>query len=603
MKKLLVFGAALTLAACANEQVEEDPNNQTEETEEAVDTEDTGETEETQETDGSDDTVEVDGTEGALSLGEEPSEPNEEDLISEVNGFRMYENTELMDRIETVEANLQSEYENGDYTDDNPFVVLDPYDVAPLSALIAFETEIPTQVRYSVVGKTEDTTISNTIDDYKTEHEFPVFGLYADYDNTVEIEMTDESGETLTHEVEITTEALPEDYWELDLVESTPEEMHPGLTFLNTSQGEYFAVDSDGEVRFLLKPWMSNNVEHMRNGHFAIVLRRAHDPEVAHQFIFDHIVELDYLGKPYNSYIFDIDVNDSAVPLDHDIIELDNGNMLVLAHDGDSEYVEDAMFEFDMETGEIVNETDFKEIFPADYYEDYQFEGEDSMDWLHHNSVYQTSDGESVLISGRNHDLVFKMTYPGLELEWIMTTDDNWEDTTRPDDYLLEPVGEGKFQMGQHAVEEMPDQDGNPNTMDIMLFDNNRYVKRGDEEEAEKYSRAVQYRIDEENMTVEEIWSYGEERGEGSYSDIVSDADYLEESNNVLLDFGRTYPEDENTPVSQIVEVDKETKEVLFEYHVTQPEGADRRQIYRAERMPIYPENFEFAGIIFNDGQ
>lgn len=35
------------------------------------------------------------------------------------------------------------------------------------------------------------------------------------------------------------------------------------------------------------------------------------------------------------------------------------------------------------------------------------------------------------------------MTYPELEMEWIMTTDDNWEETTRPDDYLLEPVGEG----------------------------------------------------------------------------------------------------------------------------------------------------------------
>lgn len=194
-------------------------------------------------------------------------------------------------------------------------------------------------------------------------------------------------------------------------------------------------------------------------------------------------------------------------------------------------------------------------------------------------------------MSGRNHDMIVKMTYPENEIEWISVIDDNWEETTRPDEYMLEPVGDVKFQMAQHAVEEMPDQDDDPDTMDIMVFDNNRMIMRGHEDEAEKYSRAVQYRINEADMTVEEIWSYGEERGEYSYTDIVSDADYLEESNNVLIDFGRAYNENGDA-VSHIVEVDKETNEVVFEYHLTQTERSDRRQIYRAERLPLYPENY-----------
>src|SRR5690625_1941785 len=162
---------------------------------------------------------------------------------------------------------------------------------------------------------------------------------------------------------------------------------------------------------------------------------------------------------------------------------------------------------------------------------------------------------------------------------------------------MLEPIGDVKFHMAHHAVEEMPDQDGNDNTMDIMLFDNNRMIMRGHEEEAEKYSRAVQYRINEVDMTIEEIWSYGEERGESSFSDIVSNANYFEETNNVLIDFGRTYNED-NAAVSQIVEVDKETNEVVFEYHVTQTERSDRRQIYRADRQPLYNEAYEYQPIL-----
>lgn len=565
MKKFIILSAALTLAACTNEAEEEQTDQQENQVEE----------------------------EQSVSA----PEPKEEDLVSQVNGFSMYENTDLMKNVQAVEDAIRSEWEAKDFTIDNPLVVLDPYDVTPLSAFVAFETKYPATVTYRVLGKTEDATISNTINEPKTIHEIPVLGLYPGYKNTVEIELTDQYGQTISQEVEISTENLPDGYWDLELHESQPEHMHPGLTFLNVSGGEYAAVDHNGEVRFLLAPWMANNVEHLDNGNIAIALRRAHDPQDARVVMYDHIVEMDLLGKPYNSYIFDIEINESSVPLDHDIIELDNGNMLVLAHDGDSIYEEDAMFEFDMSTGEIVQETDFKDLFPADYYEDYYFEGEESYDWLHHNSIYQTADGQSLLVSGRNHDLVFKMTYPELEMEWIMTTDDNWEETTRPDDYLLEPIGEGKFQMAQHAVEEMPDQDGNPNTMDIMLFDNNRYIMRGDEDEAHNYSRAVQYRIDELNMTVEEIWSYGEERGEYSYSDIVSDADYLVESNNVLINFGRAYNEDD-MPVSQIVEVDKATNEVLFEYHVTQTDDSDRRQVYRADRLPLYAENYRFTGII-----
>jgi arylsulfate sulfotransferase len=375
--------------------------------------------------------------------------------------------------------------------------------------------------------------------------------------------------------------------------------MQHGLTFLNSSGGEYTAIDSQGEIRFVIQPWMANNVEHLDNGNIILVLRREQDENDSLAINYDHVVEIDLLGKPYNSYIFEMDNNRNAVAFDHDIIELDNGNILALVDDSQSEYVEDNMIEFDLYTGETVKVTDFKELFPSDYYEDYEYEGKPSYDWLHHNAIDQTEDGESLLVSGRNHDMVFKMSYPENEIEWISVIDENWEETTRPDEYTLEPIGNVKFQMAQHAVEEMPDQDENPDTMDIMLFDNNRMIMRGHEEELENYSRAVQYRINEADMKIEEIWSYGEERGEYSYTDIVSDADYLEESNNVLINFGRAYNEN-NDAVSHIVEVDKDTNEVVFEYQVTQTPRSDRRQICRAERLPLYSENYNYTPLLEN---
>lgn len=574
---VFLFSVVFVLAACADnnaETVEQNEENvsQIEETEEAENTE-----------------------EVTNEFSEEPED--EVALEYEEIGYRFVDYSEFTDEIRANEEDIRAQWADGDYNAEAPLVVLDPYGIAPLSALVLFETEEPVTVTYGVEGQTEDTTFINTIEEAKTIHELPVFGLYAGRDNTVRIELEDADGNITEHQVQITTEPLPEGFYDLELVETQPERMHPGVTFLNSSAAEYTAVDSQGEIRFMLKPWMANNVEHLSNGNFVINLRREHHEDDASAVVYDHILEVDYLGRPYNSYIFEMDNYAGQYPFDHDIIELDNGNLLALVHDSQSEFVEDAMIEFSLETGEIYRVTDFKDLFPSDYYEDYEFEGEPSFDWLHHNAIHQTADGKSLLISGRNHDIIIKMTYPENEIEWILTADNGWEETTRPDEYMLEPVGDVKFQMAQHAVEEMPDQDGNPDTMDIMLFDNNRFIMRGHEEVAHDYSRAVQYRINEVDMTVEEIWSYGEERGEASYSDIVSDADFLEESNTVLIDFGRTYNANDDA-VSQIVEVDKETNEVVFEYHLTQTQRSDRRQIYRAERLPLYDPNYQYETIL-----
>jgi len=516
---------------------------------------------------------------------------------SEDTGYHFTDNSEYIENVATVEDEIREQWEADTYTIESPLITVNPYEIAPLSALVFFETEEPVTVTYYVEGETENVTIPNSIEEPNTVHELPILGLYAGTVNNVHIELQDEAGNVQEQQVQIETEEIPEAFYDLELVESNPEEMTQGLTFLNSSGGEYTAVDSLGDIRFMLEPWMANNVEHLDNGNMLIVLRREHDENDAMAITYDHVLELNMLGKPYNSHVFEMDNFDGPFPFDHDIIELDNGNILALVHDSQTDYVEDGMIEFDLETGDIVQVTDFKELFPSDYYEDYEYEGEASVDWLHHNSIDQTADGESLLVSGRNHDMVIKMTYPENEIEWISVADENWEETTRPDDYMLDPIGDVKFHMAHHAVEEMPDQDGNEDTMDIMLFDNNRYIMRGHEELGEQYSRAVQYRINEADMTIEEIWSFGEERGEYSYTDIVSDADYLEETNNVLIDFGRTYNENDDA-VSQIVEVDKDTNEVLFEYHVTQTSRSDRRQVYRADRLPLYDENYEYTPIL-----
>jgi len=211
--------------------------------------------------------------------------------------------------------------------------------------------------------------------------------------------------------------------------------------------------------------------------------------------------------------------------LHHDTIILPNENFLVFLHNGSDKYIEEITV-IDRETGEIVHRINLKDVFPAEVYEEYDGQLADVGDWTHVNTIWKLEDEDAVLLSARQQDTIIKMTYPEGEIEWLFGYPDQWH--TDLEEYVLESIDDQlKYPAGQHAVMEMPDQDGNDSTLDIMLFDNNNILTRGDEEISEDYSRAVQYRVDQENLTVEEIWSYGEERGEELYTAIVSDADYL----------------------------------------------------------------------------
>ena len=124
----------------------------------------------------------------------------------------------------------------------------------------------------------------------------------------------------------------------------------------------------------------------------------------------------------------------------------------------------------------------------------------------------------------------------------------------------------------------------------LLVFDNGSHRNFN---ENDNYSRAVEYKISEDNKTVEQVWQYGKERGEEFYSAIVSDVDYLSNSNNILVTSGFLTP---NTKYSaKIVEVDYETGEEVFEATLIyktlrgNKTGAWGQSdiLYRSERMEL----------------
>src|SRR5699024_6942171 len=271
-------------------------------------------------------------------------------------------NSDRIEEQEKIEQEINAEYEEGSYTFEDPFIKVNPYNVAPLTALLKFETETPVEIEVIVGNGEDEVPIEKKWNGYETEHEIAVLGLYPDTNNTVVLKAHDEDGNTETTEINIATEELPEEIPTAELVESDPDNMEDGLTFIVPSKNYLYAVDENADVRWYADMDFRLILTRVNNGNILV------NTKSEEQGKFDELLEMDMTGKLNNAYKINIDSYEDDNLIHHDVIELPNSNLLVTTHDPDGEYVEDHMHEIDRETGETVQEIDLKDIFPEEVY-------------------------------------------------------------------------------------------------------------------------------------------------------------------------------------------------------------------------------------------
>lgn len=196
--------------------------------------------------------------------------------------------------------------------------------------------------------------------------------------------------------------------------------------------------------------------------------------------------------------------------------------------------------------------------------------------WAHINSVEYDPKDDSIILSFR-HQGVAKVTRDK-KVKWILAPSEGWnkELSTK----LLKPVdakgnpisctskgvcdGDFDFTYTQHTAWL------NNTTGTLTVLDNGD--GRGYEQPAMptmKYSRFVEYRIDEKNMQVQQIWEYGKERGYEWYSPITSNVEYMEDK-NTMFGFGGSvnlYTPGERT-IGRINEIGYDDKKVKVEIDV-----------------------------------
>ena len=476
----------------------------------------------------------------------------------------------LIEEESKLEEDFPTELKDIDKAD----VIVNPYDISPLTALIIFKTETSVSPKVTIEGDDELSTYEYTFDE-GTEHYLPIYGLYPDRDNTVVVEYGD-----VRQEFTITTEALPDDFILPTSVDADKDELSNDLYFFTPSSNGYTcAYDVNGDVRWYLTINSIWEVNRLDNGHLMLSTERL----VNSPYYMTGLYEMDMLGKIYKEY---------SLPggYHHDYYEMPNGNLLVASDNftsGDGT-VEDYIVELDRDTGKVVKTFDLKDILNM---EDGKSENWIEYDWFHNNSVWYDEETNSITLSGRHQDAVININYDSGELNWIIGDPTNWSEEYQK--YFFTPVGDDfEWQWSQHAAMITPEGY-------VFIFDNGNNKSKNEDEYVpaeDSYSRGVMYKIDTDKMTIEQVFEYGKERGSEFYSPYISDVDYIDSEHYIIHSGGIVYVDGKNSNqpagisgadrlVSDTVEY--KDGEVIFE--IVLPTNN-----YRVEKMSLYPENESF---------
>ena len=471
-----------------------------------------------------------------------------------------------------IEKQIIKDIDN--YSIDNPKVILNPYEISPLTALVIFKTNDLTTPTVTIKGKDELSTYEHTFPQDNI-HMLPIYGLYADTENEIIISING-TEKKLT----IKTDPLPDNFILPTKVTANKDYLNDDLYFFTpSSEGYTCAYDINGDVRWYLNDYFIWNINRLNNGHLLLSSNRL----INKPYYMTGLMEMDLLGKVYYEY---------SLPggYHHDVYEMPNNNLLVASDNFDSGTVEDYIVEIDRTTGEIVKTFDLTKILPT---EASKSENWVEYDWFHNNSVWYDEKTNSIVLSGRHQDAVINIDYKSGNLNWIIGDATNWPSEYKK--YFFTPIDEDfEWQWSQHAAMVLPN--GN-----IFIFDNGNNRSKLEENYISadnNYSRGVIYKINTTDMTIETVWQYGKNRGSDYYSPYISDVDYLGENHYIVHSGGHSTVDGKvsNNPagLAKTDSLNSITTEILNGEIIFEIELPTNN--YRTEKMNLYSRDIYSPG-------
>ncbi len=463
-----------------------------------------------------------------------------------------------------------------------------------------------------------------------THNGVPVFGLYANYNNKIHLEYTYKNKvikETYKLYIDpIVSHAIPGKT--SNVTEYTPtkssKEFKDRLYFVNSLYTNFkpetnwvrsggalgFAypgyadiIDTKGDIRwhFDMKKMLQKDGWNLDKLGMPMSFKQLDNGDV----IFlqaQRYMRYDILGRK----VFDRRLPRGFIDAGHEISERPNGNIIIrvgkkdyLREDGKMVHtLKDHIVEMDS-TGQVVHIWDLaKSMDPyrdvllkaldqravclsVDEHAGHMKVSEDApwgdvtgvesgRNWPHANSVYYDESDNSIVVSLR-HQGIAKIDKND-NVKWILSPFDGWKGKLAKK--VLIPVDKnGKklncegtnfdWSFTQHTAYLNPELGKGY----LTVFDNGD--GRGHEQPAmveDKYSRAVAYKIDEKNGTVQQLWEYGKDRGFDWFSMVTSNVNYDKETKSfhtATLNVGLMKFKESNVGYLDEIKLDKNGKPYL----------------------------------------
>ncbi|QDT32180.1 aryl-sulfate sulfotransferase [Thalassoglobus polymorphus] len=441
------------------------------------------------------------------------------------------------------------------------------------------EKPVPGKVHIEISYSQGKSTLRKRLSDFKSPslvageqaYSIPLLDLKPEIQYTVTISLVRDGGqaELQSEPLQIETEPLPDLFPEFDVRLSMPQRMEAGLTLFNlirwkknkpdTEFGAIVALDANGRVRWFYQAQ-----------HMIFIVRQLSNGNLLYGYgnRTEGLIEIDLFGnvvRQWNSANLGREVPSHATPvavdsLHHDAVMLDDETFLALSttlnqvkpyfdptyHSRrripEANLVTDVVVEFRTDGTVLRSYSLFELLDPRrigygslhNFWDSRGYENVPggTFDWSHSNSVTHDPRDDSILVSVRHQDAVIKIDRKSGELVWILGNPRKWKG--KHSRKLLKPIGRPSWQYHQHAVEITPQGT-------LLLFDNGNYQAVPFDKilhAKENRSRVVEFKVDEQDMTVEQVWEYdGYERG-GFYSTFLCDVDWLPQTGNVLVTNG-----------------------------------------------------------------
>ncbi len=477
---------------------------------------------------------------------------------------------------------------------------------APLAGTLELSTDADSRVGVTI----DDGFAVRTrfFGEYAVNHAIPLFGFKANRTNVITVTVYDRNRNAVSgsQPLEFITAPLPSSFPTINLLSSVPSAMEPGYslfiweTIVRGSTVAYSTIiDAAGEVVWYA-PAAGFDIRQLPNGNLFATLGAS-------------FVESDLLGRTVRTW------HPPAQPLDpHDGVPTDHGTILYLANSlqtvadlptdpsnlnanhSTADVVYQKVIEMSADTESLVNAWSPLDILDPrriSYLFTSLTAGLPSAGWdtEHANAVIEDPSDDSIIVSMRNQNAVFKFARTTGELKWILGPHENWGPKWQP--FLLKPVGATfRWQYGQHAPVLTP-------RGTLMLYDNGNFRASPPDTltiDPNNFSRAVEYRINEQTMEVSQEWEYGSPTlGEWLYTAYMGNAEPEPKTGNILIDFSAvsysdgaySIPSSPGAVMAHFKEVTHDpVPQVVFDLTLTKYDKANVEYInctvYRVHRIP-----------------